>query len=149
MRLLSVVFLTLLLGVAHAAEIASAMRSPLSYSLEQYGLVLGVSIMSAVVRWIMRLRAGLVPSGVVAALIGEACISVFVGLLTFWLCEWQEFPELLTIALVALAGNMGSRGLVLMERIGDRILAKRLEAVGIRWPEVTTKPAPLDGRDGP
>lgn len=132
--------LILAIGVAHAADVAAAMKSPLTYSLEQYGLILLVSIGSGIVRWIMRLRAGLIPTQRVAALIGEACISVFVGLITFWLCEWQELPELLTIAMVALAGNMGSRALVLMERIGDKLLSKRLEAIGIKWPEVSTRP---------
>jgi hypothetical protein len=147
-RFIAAVILAFAIASAAAADASTAMKSPLTYSLQQYGLVLGVSILSALVRWIMRLRAGLVPTQIVAALIGEACISVFVGLLTFWLCEWQELPELLTIAMVALAGNMGSRALVLMERIGDRVLARRLEAVGIKWSESASKPVPLDDGKG-
>lgn len=116
---------------AHAAEAAS--KDPLTYSVKEYGMVLGVALLGGVVAWADKVRRGHLHAWNVMALIGELTTASLAGLLCFWLCEWQEYPRNLTAALTGLSGYMGTRALAVLER-------KASEKFG------ATAPAPLDER---
>lgn len=128
----------LLPGLASAQE---AIKSPLSYSLREYGAMLGIAMLGGLVRWLLAVRKGDATAWGLSALIGELCVSAFVGLLTFWTCEAMKIQPLYTGAAVGVAGHLGVRLIVFAERAGRRITEKRL---GISLAE--TAPAPLGDR---
>lgn len=109
--------------IAHAQD---AMKSPLSYTLYEYGAMLGIAMLGGLVRWYMAIRKGDMTTISLAALIGELCVSAFIGLITFWVCEAMGIQPLYTGAIVGVAGHMGARMLIMAERAGKRIVEKRL-----------------------
>jgi hypothetical protein len=127
----------LLPGLASAAAVA---KHPLSYSLKEYGVMLGIAMLGGLVRWLLAVRRGDVSAWGLCALIGELCVSAFVGLLTFWTCEAMEVHPLLTVGAVGIGGHLGVRLLVVVERAGRRLAEKRL---GI---SLDTASAPLGDR---
>ncbi len=112
-RRVAAVFLAL--GVTHAAAAASESKSPLDYSLGQYGAMLGTALLGGLVSWWAKVRKGEASAWALHTLIGELCTSAFAGLLAFWLCEWASTPQLLTISLVGIAGHMGTRAIAAFE----------------------------------
>lgn len=119
-----VLCLHLLMPIAVWAQVVN--RNPLDYSLKQYGLVLGFSLLGGLVAWYNKVRAGTIPGWSINHLIGELCTSAFAGLVTFWICEWMNFPPLLTAAMTGVMGHMGTRGVSLLEELAQ----KKFGAVG-------------------
>lgn len=105
----------LALGVSHAAAATTDNRSPLDYSLGQYGVMLATALLGGLVSWWAKVRKGEVNGWQIHTLIGELCTSAFAGLLAFWLCEWAGTPQLLTVSLVGIAGHMGTRAIAAFE----------------------------------
>lgn len=64
-----------------------------------------------------------------AELVGEISTSGFVGLLTFWLCQWQALDAMLSAVVIGVSAHMGSRALFAAEKVMEGI-AKR------HWPEI-------------
>ena len=99
------------------------MREPTSYPLITYAWVLGLSIWGGIVNYIRRLKLGKAQPFSVIELIGELSISAFSGIITFYLCEASNINQLLTAAIVGMAGHMGSRTIFLIEVfIQERVL---------------------------
>ena len=99
-------------------------KNPLDYSLKQYAMFLGAAILGGFVSWYSKVRSGVLPATSINHLVGELCTSAFAGLLCFWICEWSGFPQLLTAALTGVMGDMGTRGVTMVEdwatrRFGD------------------------------
>jgi len=124
MRFLFSLILCLHLMAPIAAWAQASIKSPLSYSLQEYGIVLAISMMGGLVRWFLALRRGELVS--LTYLIGELATSAFVGLLTFWACEAMSINPLLTPCAVGMMGHLGAKGLVWAEMAGRRSLEKRL-----------------------
>lgn len=110
----------LLVGHAHAARAADV--HPLDIPLRDYLLVLLVSVAGGFVSWFGRVRRGEVAGWSLLNAIGETATSAMAGLLVFWLAKYLATPELLTIALVGIAGHMGGRAIALLEDWGQRRL---------------------------
>lgn len=127
-RILAGLALYLVMAASHAAD---SIKDPLNYPLRQYGLVLAVALLGGLASWIAKVRAGTVQAWHLMSLVGELCVSALAGLLCFWLCEWQGFSPLLTASLVGIAGHMGTRALMVAEKVAER-----------RWG--VTGPNPLD-----
>jgi branched-subunit amino acid transport protein AzlD len=121
------------------AMASANVKSPLSYSLQEYGVVLGISMMGGLVRFILALRRGTMLS--LSMLIGELATSAFVGFLTFWACEAMEMNPLLTACTVGMAGHIGAKTLTWAEIAGRRFIERRF---GVRFEE--TGPAALGDR---
>jgi hypothetical protein len=113
-----------------AAQAQSAVRNPLSYSLAEYGLMLGVAIAGGIVAWIRKVRAGEYPAWSLGQLIGEMAISAFAGLLTFWGCEYIGAPQLLTASLAGISGLASSKTLTMAETWAQRWLERKLVQPG-------------------
>lgn len=113
------------------------LKSPLSYSLREYGVVLGIAIMGGAVRWYIAVKKGEIALWSLSALIGEMMVSAFIGLLTFWICESMNLNPLLTPAVVGMCGHLGARGLVWLESAGKKFAEKRL---GIDFDEPDATP---------
>lgn len=112
----------LLMQPVLAAAQMLTVKDPLSYSLGQYGFMLGISVLGGLVSWSARVRAGKANPWSINELIGEVATSAFAGLLSFYLCEWAGFPPLLTASVVGISGHMGTRGIQMLERIGEERL---------------------------
>lgn len=98
---------------AAGAEVA---KSPWAYSLATYVWVVGLSSAGGVISWWHKRKEGQVRPYNMAELLGEILTSGFVGLMTFWLCEYAEMPGLLQAPLIAISGHMGTRALFLFEK---------------------------------
>ena len=99
-----------------------AAKAVTDYNLFTYAGVLALSAWGGIVSFVQKVRAGKVRPFNVVELIGEIAVSGFVGVLTFWLAEAADTPQLLTAAMVGIASHMGTRGLFRMEQF----LSKRL-----------------------
>lgn len=126
MRLLITLVLCLHLAVPIAVHAQATMRTPLAYSLAEYGLMLGIAIFGGVVSWYRKVRRGEIPSWGLGYLIGEMTLSAFSGLLVFWLCEWRGVPQILTAALAGVAGLSSAKLLTLAENFAQRMAEKKL-----------------------
>lgn len=67
--------LTLQLMLPVLAHVQMAIKTPLSYSPQEYSLVLGTAVLGGLASWITRVRRGDVLASNLAALIGELCIT--------------------------------------------------------------------------
>lgn len=114
-------------------------RSPLSYSLREYGLILAIAMLGGFVRWYNAVRRGESAAYDLRILVGELFTSAFMGILTFWACEAMNVQPLVTAALAGMAGHAGVSGLLWAERVLKRFFEHKY---GIS----TEKPAPLDDR---
>ncbi len=114
----------LLMPVAVMAQ--DKMRNPLNYSLSEYGLMLGAAIAGGIVAWIRKVRTGEYQAWSLGQLIGEMAVSAFAGLLTFWVCEWMAWPQLLTASLAGISGLASSKFLSIAEAFAQRTFEKRL-----------------------
>lgn len=102
------------------------LKTPLSYSLREYGMVLAVAILGGIASFWGKVRRGELALLNISALIGELCMSAFAGLMAFYLCEWWGMPPLLTAAIVGMSGHAGARGLTWLESVGQKVVEKRL-----------------------
>lgn len=108
------------------AQAQDAIKHPLSYSLKEYGVILGIALLGGLVRWISAIRrkeAGMLS---ISSLVGELVISAFAGLLTFWLCESFGVNPLWTAAAAGLAGHAGGSGIAWLERTAKKQVEAKL-----------------------
>lgn len=115
--------LSLLLPVlAHAQDL----KNPLSYSLREYGVILGIALLGGFASWYSRVRKGEADMLNITALIGELAISAFAGLIAFWLCESLALSPLITAAVAGMAGHAGGNGISWVESLGKRYAERRI-----------------------
>jgi hypothetical protein len=103
-------------------------KDPLNYSWITYAWVLGVSIWAGVVSYIRKMqRSGRSVPFVqwVFGLAAECTIAGFVGLITFWTCEATGVPAPYSAVCIAVTAHMGSRALLMGERVVCRELFRR------------------------
>lgn len=112
--------------LAYGADPAAMVRNPLSTSLAEYGLVLGIAIVGGVVGWIQKVKAGELPPWSMAQLIGEMVTSAFAGLLTFWALTAVGLDLNVTAAVTGMSGYAGSKALRLAEQAAQRFAERRL-----------------------
>jgi len=98
-------------------------KDPTTYSLLTYLWVVGISVWGGVVSFYSKVKAGDLHPFSVTHLVGEIVTAGFVGVVTFWLCELAEFPGLLSGALIAISGHMGSKTITLLEDWAQRRFA--------------------------
>lgn len=98
-------------------------KDPATYGLVTYAWVLLLSFWGGAVSFMRKLKAGEVRVFNVTELIGELVTSGFAGVITFYLCQWSNFPDLLTAALVGVSGHMGSRAIFHLENLFKSKLA--------------------------
>ena len=113
-------------------------RSPLSYSLREYGLILAIAMLGGFVRWYNAVRRGESAAYDLRTLVGELFTSAFLGILTFWACEAVGVQPLVTAALAGMAGHAGVSGLLWAERVLKRFFERKYNV------PASTDPAPLD-----
>lgn len=97
-----------------------AVKTVTDYSLTTYLWVSLLSFWGGAVRVYQNIKKG--DKFSFFELFGEMSISGFVGIITFWLCEYSGFSPLLTAALVGVSSHMGTVALAkfrefLMEKL--------------------------------
>lgn len=90
-------------------------KSPETYGLFTYAWVIGLSAAGGAVAFMRKFKAGHVRAFNVVEFVGECATSAFAGVMTFYLCEWSNFTQLATAAMVGIAGHMGSRAIANLE----------------------------------
>lgn len=118
MGTLAVLVLILLPVAVHAIS----HNTPESYGLSTYCWVIVTALAGGFASLMGRLR-----KLSWLEMCGELIVSAFAGVITFWLCEFVELNQLASAALVGIVGHMGSRGMVMLERIGVKFLKGKLK----------------------
>lgn len=118
------VMLALWLTIASAVD--GKPRSPFDYEVLTYLWVAALSAFGGLANFARKLRDGQVRAFNLVELLGEVVISSFAGLLTFWLTEYANMDKLLSAALIAISGHMGSRAIFLLERAAEKWLEQRI-----------------------
>lgn len=103
-----------------------AVKGPLSYSLKVYGGILAIALLGGMASWFGKVRRGELLMWNISALVGELCISAFSGLIAFYLCDYMNFHQGLTAAIVGVSGHAGTKGINWIENLGQRFAEKKL-----------------------
>lgn len=109
-----------------ADQAAQTTRSPFTYSMATYLWVIAISSIGGTVSFINKVKRGAARPFNIAELLGEIFSSGFVGLLTFWACEFAKFDPLITAVLVGITGHMGTRALFAGEHMVEQWFYKKL-----------------------
>lgn len=91
-------------------------KDPSNYHWATYAWVAALSMWGGMVSFLRKYREGAVRPFNFTEFVGELVTSAFIGVITFWLCEWSETPRLLAAVMIAISGHMGSRGLYQLEQ---------------------------------
>lgn len=118
MRLIATI--ALVIALLSPLMVRADPKSPLDYSVKQYGLTLAIALLGGLVSWMAKVRKGEASAYNLMQLVGELCTSAFAGLMAFWLCEWSGAPPLLSAALTGIAGHMGTRAIATFEEFAAK-----------------------------
>lgn len=119
--------LYLLLPARAYAEGANAADNPLSYSLKEYGFMLGISMLGGAVSWYAKVRKGDPSAMSIFAVMGELMTSAFSGLVAFLGCKYLGLSPTLTAAIVGVAGHMGTRAI----NAAEAMLQSRIDRITV------------------
>lgn len=102
----------------HIRRIMIAAKDPSTYPILTYLWVIILSAWGGLVRFLMSLREkNFTLKEALCELFIGATTSVFVGIITFYMCEAAEFEPLWTAICVAMTGHMGAEGLAILRKI--------------------------------
>lgn len=102
-------------------------KDPTTFSLLTYVWVFLLAMTGGLVAFIRRLNKSRKPiplTEVFVRLGGELIISGFAGVLTFYLCEFWGFDQLLTAVLVAISGHLGGGAIDRIAKIWSAAIDK-------------------------
>lgn len=125
-RLLITLIVSLHLLLPISAWAQEVVKGPLNYSLKVYGGILAVALLGGLASWWGKVRKGELLMWNISALVGELCISAFAGLMAFYLCDYMNFHQGLTAAIVGISGHAGTKGITWLEGLGQRFAEKKL-----------------------
>lgn len=104
-------------------EAVNAVKDPSTYSFITYLWVALLAAWGGVIRYLNSIKDKRIPlMKVVKELSLGASTSIFVGVLTFFLCEAANFQPLWTAVCVAVSGHMGAESLNMLRGIVRRKL---------------------------
>lgn len=98
-------------------------KDPATYALITYGWVILLSILAGLASTIRKIRQGQMTFSLFGV-IGEMCISAFVGIVTFFFCESLKLEPVLSAGIIGVCSHMGSRSIVLIEQIVNILVKK-------------------------
>lgn len=101
-------------------------KDPFNYTLLTYAWIFMLSMWGGVVSFFQKVRDGKTRASNIMEFFGELSTSAFVGLATFYLCEFSDVDRLLTAVFVAVSGHMGTKAVFLLEQFAERVARKRI-----------------------
>lgn len=105
----------LFVSVSARAAMGEGVKDPFAYSFLTYIWVMALSMWGGVVSYVRKVRDGTVHSFSIVYFIGELFTAGFIGVLTFWMCEYSGMHPLLSAVFIGISGHMGSRGVFWLE----------------------------------
>lgn len=102
-------------------------NSPENYSFITYLWVMALSILGGTVRTLSHITIDMSWKCVFRRWTIDITVSAFVGILTFYLCEYAKLDQVLTAAFVGISAHMGTRFIVILEEYLYRRLTGRKE----------------------
>lgn len=96
-------------------------KDPVNYALATYAWVIVLASWGGIAGYIRKLRTGGTRFSL-GEVIGDICISGFVGVITFYFCEASGFNQVMSAAFVGISGHMGSRGIFMLENMLTRFI---------------------------
>lgn len=102
-------------------------KDPSNYPMITYIWVIALSVWGGIVHHIKKVKSGAVNRFSFSELIGDIFISGFIGVMTFYLCEYGGFDQMLTAFLVGISSHMGTRGLMMLEELAAKKLGMSVE----------------------
>lgn len=103
-----------------SAGVAEPSREDLQFSAQVAAAVIGMALFGGLVSWITKVRAGSLGPWSIGSLVGELAISAFAGSMCYLLCDAWGVNLRMTIALVGVAGHMGTRSIAALETFAMR-----------------------------
>ncbi|WP_131669259.1 phage holin family protein [Psychrobacter pygoscelis] len=104
-------------------------KDPTTYSALTYLWVFLLALSGGLVAFIRRLNKSRKPlplAELFVKLSGELIISGFAGVLTFYLCEYWDFSQLLTAVFVAISGHLGGGAIDRIAKLWDLAMDKTI-----------------------
>ena len=92
-------------------------NSPENYSLITYLWVIGLSILGGTVRTLTHLKMGMTFRDLSRRWAIDIVVSAFIGVITFFLCEYAQLSQLLTASFIGISAHMGTRAIVIIEEL--------------------------------
>lgn len=102
-------------------------KDPMGYNWITYLWVMILSLWGGTANTIRRIKEGYTAHFSISEWLGDAVIAGFLGLLTFYLCEYANTTKPLNAVLVGIAAHQGTRGLVLLEKLIYKKLKKEID----------------------
>lgn len=93
-------------------------HGPEDYGLLTWIWVFGISILGGTVRTLTNLNMGMTWQDLARRWIIDIIVSAFIGIVTFSLCEYAQFNQMLTAAVVGISAHMGTRAIIIIEELG-------------------------------
>jgi len=97
-------------------------RDPQNYSFITYVWVFAMAMLGGVAHNVKKLKDGTLARFSFSELLGDLIISGFLGVVTFFLCEYAGLDRLLTAALIGMSSHQGTRGIYYIEELIARKL---------------------------
>ena len=102
-------------------------NSPENVPLITYLWVIALSLWAGIANNVRKIKAGAIRFSI-AELIGDIVISGFIGVVTYFLCQYYKIDGMFTAALVGISAHMGTRAIYGFELL----VAKKF---GVKIPE--------------
>ena len=104
-------------------------KDPMVLEKLTYAWVVGLSLWGGFTSFLRRHRSDMPLRKKVVVCASDMCICVFVGMVTFFLCQWAQWPAALSAAAIALTSHMGTKAIMLSEKALEFYIQK---ATGIK-----------------
>ena len=108
--------LDFLITAAAAQSAAALPKDPFSYPLAAYAWVMAWGAAGGIISFYQKMKRGDARPFNLIEFFGEVATSSFVGVLSFWLCEYSEVPKLLEAVIISVSGHMGTRAIFVFEK---------------------------------
>jgi len=105
-------------------------NDPSNYSIITYIWVLILSLWGGITHHIKKIKTGVIARFSFSELVGDLFISGFIGVMTFYLCEYAAMDKMLTAFLVGISSHMGTRGLMMLEEVAAKKFGVNAPAPG-------------------
>ena len=92
-------------------------KDPQSYTVLTYAWVILLAVWGGTTHTVRKIKSGELSRFSIAEWIGDIVIAGFIGLITFYLCEYANIDRMLSAVLIGISSHQGARGIMLIERL--------------------------------